>query len=133
MEICRDDLGARALPFACTGDFDGDGRTDAALLLVGPRRRYLVAAFRQRPDGSFGAWRLTSGGDEDYEDASGKLALYIGREPRGMVGYVVADGDDLRPATMRLAHDGIAVIWVNIAAQLFYVCRDRYRRVWTAD
>lgn len=132
----QEQYGTRTFPGACSGDFDGDGRRDAALLLVGPRHRYLVAAFRQRPDGSFGAWCLYGRGDEGRDegyDTSGKLIVYLCRERKGLHDYLEIDDDDLRPARMRLAHDAIAVVWVGSAAHLYFVRAGRYHQVWTAD
>jgi hypothetical protein len=135
LENCREEFGQRSLPFLCAGDFDGDGLTDVALLLVGPRRRYLVAAVPPRPDGSVGARCLYGRGDEGREEGydaekGGKLLLYLGRARRGVVDCLTGADE---PSRMRLIHDGISVVWFGSAAHLYYVRRGRYHKVWTGD
>src|SRR5437773_8202504 len=75
------------VPFVCTGDFDGNGLTDVALLLKGRRGHYLVAAFHQRRGGSFIGYRLYSGhGDDSGWSDQAKLTVSLARQPKAVIG-----------------------------------------------
>src|SRR3989442_5873741 len=46
------------VPFACVGDFDGNGLPDVALMLKNGLRRWLFVAFHQTYRGTFRPYRL---------------------------------------------------------------------------
>src|SRR5207244_908166 len=54
----RDVRSTVALPFAATGDFDGNGTLDIALMLTNRRDQWLLVALHQRRLGGFHPYRL---------------------------------------------------------------------------
>jgi hypothetical protein len=75
-----------SLPSLCTGDFDGNGLADAALLLHKDRRSWVVAAFHQTYQGSFRAYELARWSRRrmyrEWGSERGKLGIFLARMPK---------------------------------------------------
>jgi hypothetical protein len=76
-----------ALPSLCTGDFDGNGLTDVAMLLHRDRRRWVIAAFHQTYQGGFRVYRLEQWSRarmyRDWGRERGKLRIFLATAPKG--------------------------------------------------
>lgn len=117
------------VPFACTGDFDGNGLPDAGLLLKNSRRQWLLVALHQSRPGTFRAYRIAPRRSSDRSpfDTPGKLYFFIEALPlrKYFPGLI-------RPG--RRGHrDGIHAVWVEEASTLFYFSGGHYRSLQTSD
>jgi hypothetical protein len=108
-------------PYAVAGDFNGDGHTDAAVLL---RRdgRSLLAILHGRPDGRYDGRRLLR--------APWSEGLYILHQPSGRVEFNrYRPGEAVSAGTLDLAADAIRFDGVATAPRLFYYQNGDYRHV----
>jgi hypothetical protein len=134
-------------PFACIGDFDGNGLPDVALYLIEaglphrlrhhriPRRRWLLVAFHQTFRGSFWPYVLARRYDPEfwwngYTEALNRIQNdSLAREARGSqfaYGYSPAEGY----GRMRLRNDAISEGWNDGEAEtIYWFYRGRYRHV----
>jgi hypothetical protein len=122
-------------PFACTGDFDGNGLPDAALFVRDRKDRWVFVAFHQAPNARFTPYRIHGGGTPMRLLSSDRVAEFIALQPKGRVRYLipVSDPVNLRPATMSLKHDGILFAWFETASHVYYFAKGKYRCVITGD
>jgi hypothetical protein len=122
-------------PFACVGDFDGNGLKDAALLLTNGRRRWRLVAFHQTNEGGFRPYRI--GPHEGFpegltDNPTGKVYFYLVLHRPGTIRYPPSD-DLSHLARLRLRHDGILGVWAEEASRLYYFRNGRYRWVQQGD
>jgi hypothetical protein len=123
------------MPFACVGDFDGNGLTDAALLLTNRRHQWRLVAFHLTPDGAFHPHRIgpRQGFPEGLSDnPTGKIGFYLVRQPPGTVRYP-RSSDPSRLSILHLGRDAILGEWSEEASRIFYFHRGRYRYVQQGD
>jgi len=108
-------------PYAVSGDYDGDGHTDAALLLKKGSRALLIA-FHAVPGGTYRGRVLARGRWVD--------GLYLLPQPPGAVEYTAAkDEAKATAATLTLSAPGIRFHPVEAAARVFFWRDGRYRSV----
>jgi hypothetical protein len=128
--ICHEHHPESRVTYAVLGDFNGDGRIDAALRLRGRRSRHsgLLAAFHATRSGSYQAYVLDRG-----REAAGALCLT--RRRPGAITYVRYRGDEIlaAPGRMRLRSDGIELTNPEAGSRLYYWDGARYRHVQTAE
>lgn len=121
--------------FATNGDFDGDGMTDAAILLKTRTNTWVVAAFHQTSPGRFKPYIVEHWNQKDWNDEAvgddGRLGFYIHRERPGLVRYML-DGD-FNMAIRRLRNDGICHVWSEKASRVYYFRKSKYRYLQTSD
>jgi hypothetical protein len=125
MEEMRQERPEARVPYAVIGDFNGDRRADAALLLRRGRRALLVA-LHGTPDGRFDGRRLRRAAWSD--------GLYITCQPPGRLEYNRYQG--VTPAgagTLTLPADGIRFNGVDSAAQVYYYVNGAYQQVELGD
>lgn len=117
------------VPFACVGDFDGDGLPDVALLLKDRRRYWLLVAFHQTYQGTFRPYRVEPWQSyrDQLIDTPGKFYFFIEALP---LKKYAADALPLRHNDPR---DGIHMVWAESASRLFYFRKGRYRYLQTSD
>jgi hypothetical protein len=121
LEEMRQERPEARVPYAVIGDFNGDRRADAALLLRRGRRALLVA-LHGTPDGRFDGRRLRRAAWSD--------GLYITCQPPGRLEYNRYQG--VTPAgagTLTLPADGIRFNGVDSAAQVYYYVNGAYQQV----
>jgi hypothetical protein len=129
LEILSSEMhGKAAVPFACVGEFDGNGLPDVALFLKNRRSQWIFVAFHQKNRGTFRSYLLRR-----WRGTNGKIRVYIGREPRGKVQYLHTVNNQLEEGLMHLKYDGITEVFVEEAALLHYFWRGKYRHIHTAD
>jgi hypothetical protein len=123
-------------PFACTGDFNGDGIMDAAVVLLRGSSDYLVAACEQTRGGGFIIRRLDAGRSAGIDDR-GRLSISVQREAKGgRITYLKTDRyleRGIETRVLRLKHDAVSVEWWDKAARLYFRSRRGYRYVQTGD
>jgi hypothetical protein len=108
-------------PYAITGDFNGDGHADAALLL---RRdgRSLLAVFHGSAEGRYRAQRLLR--------APWSEGLYLLRQAPGPVQFNrYRESDSVAVGALDLATEAIRFEGVATGPQLFYFHAGSYRHV----
>jgi hypothetical protein len=123
------------VPFACVGDFDGNGLTDAALLLTNRHHQWRLVAFHQIWKGFFRPYRIGNreGFPEDYtSDATGISRFYLLRRRPGRVRYPPSSYPP-GLGVLHLRHDAILGEWSEEASRIFYFRRGRYRYVQQGD
>ena len=117
------------VPFACVGDFDGNGLPDVALMLKNSRRRWLFVAFHQTYRGTFRPYRIDASrwSHDQLIDGTGKVEIFLEALP--LRKYF--------PEALHLKHDdrrdGIHSVWDEEASRLFYFRDGRYRYLQTSD
>jgi hypothetical protein len=117
------------VPFACVGDFDGNGLPDVALMLKNNHRRWLFVAFHQTHRGTFRPYRIDARqwSHDQLIDSSGKVEIIFEALPLGK--YF--------PEALHLKHDdrrdGIHSVRDAEASRLFYFRDGRYRWLQTSD
>ena len=117
------------VPFACVGDFDGNGLPDVALMLKNSHRRWLFVAFHQTHRGTFRPHRVDARqwSHDQLIDSSGKVEVIFEALP--LRKYF--------PEALHLKHDdrrdGIHSVWDEEASRLFYFRDGRYRYLQTSD
>jgi hypothetical protein len=120
----------RGVPFACCGDFDGNGLADAALILRRRRTHWLVVVFHQTRRGVFRPYPIDRwNGKGDVDDA---LQMTIEQYPRGPVTYLIG-GPDMQTATRSIRHDGIFEFNDEGYGRVYYFTRGRYRWLEAGD
>jgi hypothetical protein len=117
-----------AAPFACLGDFDGNGLPDVALLVHKQHTQWRLVAFHQTRHGTFRPYQLsrwtTKVPDRHLEEG-------IVRVPKGPITYLTGR-PSLGLATMRLRHDGIN-FYSEEGGLTYYFRQGRYQSVHTGD
>lgn len=110
-------------PFFCSGDFDGDGRPDAALLLrEGSANALILTALHRLPDGGFKHYMLHRSLNQPTEP----LEVYVTCEPPGRRRAV--EGRDIR-----LRHGGILESFWGKGSVLYYFENGQYQRIGISD
>jgi hypothetical protein len=138
--VAKAALGEKAAeggPFACIGDFDGNGLADVALYLIEagpphrlrhhriPRRRWLLVAFRQTGRGTFRPYVLARRYDpefwrNEYSEALNRIQNDdLVRKPRGSR-FVSAWSRARGYIKTRLQHDAISEGWNDGEAETLY-------------
>lgn len=108
-------------PYAVIGDYNGDDRADAALLLKNGDRALLVA-LHATPKGRFEGHVLERGPWSD--------GLYLLSQPPGVIEYTVTrDQESAAAATLSLPGDAVRFHPVHAGARVYYWQEGRYRRV----
>jgi hypothetical protein len=130
--LSKESEGPGTPPQACVGDFDGNGRLDAALFLSNQRQDWLLVAFHQTVHGSFQPYRLDYWPSREVRRTDdGHVTLYLAKSPAGSTeGYI---GRHDQSAALRLKHDGITEGILETSSKLYFFRRGRYRHVWTSD
>ena len=117
------------VPFACVGDFDGNGLPDVALMLKNSRRRWLFVAFHQTYRGTFRPYRIDASrwSHDQLIDGTGKVEIFFEALPlrKYFPESLHLKQDDRR--------DGIHSVWDEEASRLFYFRNGRYRWLQTSD
>ena len=117
------------VPFACVGDFDGNGLPDVALMLKNGHRQWLFIALHQTHRGTFRPYRLEPRpwSHDQLIDESGRVHVFL--EALSLRKYF--------PEALHLKHDdrrdGIHEVWAGEASGLFYFRGGRYRYLQTSD
>jgi hypothetical protein len=111
-----------SVPFACWGDFDGNKRTDVALLLKKQPDRWLVVAFHQTSQGVFQPYQLD-------RSRGRQLRSFIERRPPGTVTFFVSGSDDVHVDAVDLQHDSISWAHPPGETEVFYFKGRKYRSV----
>jgi len=126
-EVYREE---RLLPFACSGDFNGDGLTDVALILVG-RGSFKIISFHQTASGSWKpfVFRETSG-DSPVLPIGFCLRLV---KPGKTRYWEFPEGEEIVIKTMELKHFGIDVYYFGKASELYYWSEGHSMTVTTSD
>jgi hypothetical protein len=121
------EVGDEPSPFACEGDFDGNGLTDSALLLKNNHRQWVIIALHQQPGGFFRPYRL----EHWYQPRNRRYGscFFVRRHGPGRVGYLYTANRGVREGSMHLRHDGIDVWPPEEAGGLYYFERGGYRYV----
>jgi hypothetical protein len=106
-------------PYAVSGDYNGDGRTDAALLLKKGDRALLVA-LHATPKGRFAGHVLERGRWVD--------GLYLLPQPPGPLEYTSSrDDESAAPANRTLPTHAVRYHPVHAGARVYYWEGERYR------
>jgi hypothetical protein len=125
LEELRQERPEARVPYAVIGDFNGDRRADAALLLRRGRRALLVA-LHGTPDGRFDGRRLLRAAWSD--------GLYITCQPPGRLEYNRYQGETpIGAGTLTLLADGIRFNAVDSAARVYYCVNGVYQQVELGD
>ena len=116
-------------PWALLGDFDGDGRLDAALVQSTPDsgRVVVVTCAPGTQVIELRRWSRVLAGD-----LANPSDFYLARAPAGPLAVpdFAAGG---KPTTATLASEGITLANLGSAAQTFYWQDDHFERLTTAD
>jgi hypothetical protein len=125
LEEMRQERPEARVPYAVIGDFNGDRRADAALLLRRGRRALLVA-LHSTPDGRFDGRRLLRAAWSD--------GLYITCQPPGRLEYNRYQGETpVGAGELMLSADAIRFNGVDSAAQVYYSVNGAYRQVQSGE
>jgi hypothetical protein len=128
----RNRFGGSAGPQHCSGDFDGNGLEDSALLLRRDAEVALVALHRRDGD-RWAAHELRrfpfdAGLQRGYDG----FTIYLTPRSPGTVAYWPAGGDK-KAGRLALEHEGIELNWAGKAGVLYHWTEDRYASVQAAD
>jgi hypothetical protein len=123
------DYSTTSAPFAAIGDFNGDGRLDAALAGRTSRRSLFLVVLSSR-----NGYRATPISHARPDPSNGSppesrgSIVYLERVPRGS--EVVPFGE---PPLFRLQHDAFQIVHWEKASELYYMKNGSWKSVITGD
>lgn len=128
----RNRFGGSAGPQHCSGDFDGNGAEDWALLLRRDAEVALVALHRRDGDGwaahELRRFPFDAGLQRGYDG----FTIYLTPRSPGTVAYRPAGGEE-KTGRLALEHEGIELHWAGKAGVLYHWTEGGYASVQTAD
>jgi len=120
------EIRGQASPFVCSGDFDGDGREDYALVLWDKARSGLkVHAFHQTAEHSYKTFLIQD--MPGVVPGDSRTEVYVVCEPR--------QTKKIRGRQVRLAHVSITLGFYEKAADLYFFVpqSNRYKKISLSD
>jgi hypothetical protein len=118
------------VPFAVTGDFDGNRLPDIALMLVNRQDQWLLVALHQQPQGGFRPYRLHHWKTTDIWTPGTKNRSYVERVPPGSISHTYTTGaGEAKIGSLKLKNDAVEQVFVEEGLMVFYFRNGKYRSV----